>query len=98
MFSLFSRLYIVCQSRDGDLDDFFFSMRTKNVLPSLSNLGKLRQGTKGDLLSCLENSIQTTPSLPDAEVVILDGAVVVNFLKPLAAKTFNDYANAVKVF
>lgn len=30
--SLFSRLYIACQSRDGDLDDFFFVMRTSYVL------------------------------------------------------------------
>ena len=89
---MFSRLYIACQSRDGNLDDFF---QHENQ-PSLSNLGKLRQGNKADLLSCLENYTESAPSQPTAEVTILDGAVVVNFLKPIGAKTFDDYA--VKVF
>ena len=30
--SLFSRLYIACQSRDGNHDDFFFNTKTKHVL------------------------------------------------------------------
>ena len=30
--SLFSQLYIACQSRDGDLDDFFLT-RTNHFLP-----------------------------------------------------------------
>ena len=29
---LFSKLYIGCQSRDGDLDDFFFLMKIKDLL------------------------------------------------------------------
>ena len=93
--SLFSRLYIACQSRDGNLDDFFCH-ENQPCPPLLSHLGKLRQGTKADLLSCLENCIQSAPSQPDTDVCILDGAVMVNFLKPLAAKTFDDYA--MKVF
>ena len=32
------------------------------------------------------------PSRPHTDVTILDGAVVVNYLKPLAAKTLDDYA------
>ncbi len=93
--SLFSRLYIACQSRDGDLDDFF---RHENQVcpPSLSNFGKLRQGTKADILSCLENCTELTSSQPNIDVIILDGAVVVNFLKPVAVRTFENYA--VKVF
>ncbi len=64
--------------------------------PSLSNFGKLRQGTKADILSCLENCTELTSSQPNMDVIILDGAVVVNFLKPVAVRTFEDYA--VKVF
>ena len=93
--SLFSRLFIACQSRDGDLDEFF-RHENQQFPPSLSNFGKLRHGTKADLLSCLKNYSKSAPLQPDAEVAILDGAVVVNFLQPLAAKTFHDYA--VKVF
>ena len=93
--SLFSRLYIACQSRDGNLDDFF-QHENQACPPSLSNLGKLRQGNKADLLSCLENYTESPPSQPTVVVTILNGAVVVNFLKPVGAKTFDDYA--VKVF
>lgn len=92
--SLFSRLYIECQSRDGDLDDFF-RHENQPCPPSLSHLGKLRQGTKADLLSCLAKRIQLAPSQPNTDVCILDGAAVVNFLKLRAAKTFDDYANEV---
>ena len=59
-------------------------------LPSLSQLGKLRLGAKFDILHCLESIIEldSTVSGPDTDVTILDGAVVVNFLKPLEVKTF----------
>ena len=89
--SLFSRLYIACQSRDGDLDNFF-QHENQAFPPSLSNLGKLRQENKANLLSCLENYTESVSSKPNSEVAILDGAAVVNFLKPVAAKTFKDYA------
>ena len=89
--SLFSRLYIACQARDGNLQDFF---RHENQAcpPSLSQLGKLRQGTKADLMECLESYTDVKHDAPDTDVTILDGAVVVNFLKPVGAKSFDDYA------
>ena len=95
--SLFSRLYIASQTRDGDLERFF---RHENQAcpPSISQLGKLRLGTKSDLLVCLEScaEVRGDGPKPDTDVTILDGAVLVNFLKPVAAKTFDDYA--LKVF
>lgn len=45
--SLFSRLYIACQSREGDLQDFF---KHENQSPSLSQHGQLRQGNKAQLV------------------------------------------------
>ena len=51
--SLFSRLYVSCQKRDGNLDSFF-SHENQPYPPSLSSFGKLRQGNKSDLLGCLE--------------------------------------------
>ena len=95
--SLFSRLYIACQSSDGNLHDFF--CHEKQPFPaSLSANGKLRLGTKSDLTGCLESClhVDVRQGAPDIDVVILDGAVVVNFLKPVAVKTFDDYA--LKVF
>ena len=55
--ALFSRLYIACQTREGDLENFF---RHENHAypPALSLLGKLRLGTKADLTGCLEKHCQ----------------------------------------
>jgi len=68
--------------------------------PSLSNIGKLRQGTKADLLNNLENynnaEMFVVSTHPDSEIAILGGTVLVNFLKPVSVKAFSDYA--VKVF
>ncbi|KAK3880703.1 hypothetical protein Pcinc_014858 [Petrolisthes cinctipes] len=50
--SLFSRLYISCQSRDGDLNKFF-SQENQAAPPALSTGGRLRLGVKADLLHCL---------------------------------------------
>ena len=52
---LFSRLYISCQTRHGDLYEFF-SNENHAVQPALSTGGKLRVGVKSDLLYCLESS------------------------------------------
>jgi hypothetical protein len=43
--SLFSRLYIASQIRDGNLDEFF-EHENQACPPSLSQMGKLRTGTK----------------------------------------------------
>ena len=50
---LFSRLYVSCQTRTGDLDKFF-AHENQAAPPSLSLGGKIRLGTKADLLNCLE--------------------------------------------
>ena len=51
--ALFSRVYIACQTRDGDLDNFF-KHENQAYPASLSQLGKLRFGTKASLTDCLE--------------------------------------------
>ena len=72
-------------------------------------MGKLRIGTKSDIVSCLEQLIsapedfgtdgQSHPLLADdtpiVDAVILDGAAIVNMLKPADARTFSDYASEV---
>ena len=93
--ALFSRLYVSCQARDGNLDEFF-RHENQTYPPSLSRFGELRSGTKADLLECIQG---THPSLkedtPDVDVILLDGAAVINMLKPGQAKTFSDYAELV---
>ena len=90
--ALFSRLFIACQSKEFDLDDFFMHEH-QSTPPSLSLMGKMRTGTKSDLLDCLPINICT--EIPSPEVKILDGAFIVNTLPQTGCKTFLDYAEKV---
>ena len=95
--SLFSRLYIATQVRDGDLDQFF-QHENQPCPPSLSQMGSLRGGTKSDLLICLQDQAgENVPSCPTGQITctILDGAAIVNMLPPRTAKTFQDYATDI---
>ena len=93
--SLFSRLYVASQVRDGDLDEFF-QHENQPCPPSLSQVGMLRGGTKSDLLSCLQDLAPVNVHSPTGVTcTILDGAAIVNMLKPGNAKTFQDYATDV---
>ena len=91
---LFSKLYIGCQTRDGNLEEFF---RHENQAfpPTLSDGGNLHLGTKSDLLMCLEDLHETQTETPVASSVIVDGAAIVQMLKPAASKNFAEYASQV---
>ena len=92
--ALFSRLYIVCQTREGDLDEFF---EHKNQGCASQN-GSLRlPGSKSDLLHCIEAIIPALTESPNSnDVTIIDGAAAINMLRPTpAVKTFYDYAKQV---
>lgn len=91
---LLARLYVSCQSRSINLDDFFIH-ENHSYPPSLSNHGNLRIGNKSDLLTCLESHTCPVSDSPPADTVILDGPAVVHFLLPKGSKTFNDYATDV---
>ena len=96
--SLFSKLYIACQVRDGNLDTFF-EHENQAIPPALSQYGQIRQGTKSDLLDILEKLCEVPATLepPAIDAMIVDGAAIVNMLKPGSAKTFEDYAEQVFV-
>ena len=87
--SLFSRLFNGCQTREGNLEEFF-SHDNQRFLPSLSQNGTLRPGNKSDLLKCLEKVHLSSSEVPATDAVILDGASIVNMVQP--SKTFQDYA------
>lgn len=88
---LFSRLYIGCQNRGCNLDDFF-SHENQACPPSIAYGGRLRQTSKSDLLRCFENLHKTRTDESEVSVVILDGAAMVQILKPKTAKTFQEYS------
>ena len=91
---LFSRLYISCQTRDGNLEEYF---RHENQAcpPALSDGESLHLGTKSDLLKCFEGFSSAQSEVPDTTCLVLDGAVIVQMLKPAVAKNFDDYAQDV---
>jgi len=93
--SLFSRLYVSCQTRNGDLDQFF-SHENQAAPPSLAESGRMRLGTKADLLRCITpRESEAEAATPAVDAVFLDGACVVQMLNPGTAKTFQDYADSV---
>ena len=60
---------------------------------SLSKNGNLRSGNKADLTGCLRELVTEADGRKvEAECIILDGAAVVNMLKPNGASTFCEYA------
>lgn len=91
--SLFSRLFIACQTRDGNLHDFF-QHENQPFPPSLSQNGNLRSGSKSDLLDCLVIP-RDNDQRPDIQVLIMDGASIVHMMKPSNGFTFNDYAKRI---
>ena len=52
--ALFARMYIACQARDGDLENFF-KHENQPYPPSLAKLGEMRSGKKADLLICFSS-------------------------------------------
>ena len=54
--------------------------------PALSSGGKLRFGVKADLLRRMESNLPENKSVPKTDAVILDGAAVVQILKPNTSK------------
>ena len=89
--ALFARLYIGCQTRDGNLEEFF-RHENQQCPPALSDGGRLYLGSKSDLLVCLECHAEPQSEAPTVTAVVLDGAVIVQMLKPGTAKTFEEYA------
>ena len=48
------------------------------------------------IVKCLEDQVQSSiNATPSADVIILDGAFVVQTLKPGISETFEDYANNI---
>ena len=85
---LFSRMYIACQTRDGDIDKFF-QYENQPYPPAISDLGKLRKGNKSDLVTCLEQEIpDDAPNVPDtADAKVRDGVVLVQMIPPYTILT-----------
>ena len=91
---LFSQLYVACQVREGNLAEFF-QHENKSCPPALSKNQEMRSGNKADLIPCLESVAPPSTEKPAVNSIILDGTAIINMLKPMKAKTFEEYANDV---
>ena len=67
--NLFSRLYVACQVRDCNLEEFF-SYENQSCPPSLSDRGILRIGKKSDIIHSLEDEVDSEDVNPLSEVVV----------------------------
>ncbi len=73
---LFSRMYISCQSREGEVD-FFFEHENHPWPPALADNNSLRQGSKSDLIKCLEGLAGQPVYTPLSDIKIIDGAALI---------------------
>ena len=71
----------------------FFKFENQRQPPSISNQGRLCSGTKSDILECMKVKKNHVAAARDATVVVIDGAVMVQMVRPTTAKTFHDYVN-----
>ena len=92
--ALLSRLFIACQSRDGNLERYF-AHENQPWPPSLSQVCKMRQGQNADLVKCLESLSESKSDAPAVGAKVLDGTVLVQKLSPGTATTFQEYADNV---
>lgn len=71
-----------------------FDTRTKDAHQH-SEAGRLHLGTQSDLLTCLEGLSNVQSEAPSVTNIVLDGAAIIQMLKPGTAKTFLEYASQV---
>lgn len=95
-YSLFSQMFIACQRRQVDLDEFF-SHENQPFPPSLAENGNIRiPHSKSDLVNCLFSDVEpgkkNISSSPPSTCVIIDGAYIAQSTRPAAVMTFNQYA------
>ena len=95
---LFSRLFIACQSRKGDLQNFF-SHENHGYPISISEYGRLRKcSAKSDFVTCLKQDVgEPDTEAPQVDMKVIDGPALVNMNAPAkTSTTFNCYSNQLK--
>ena len=78
--SLFSRLFIACQTREGDLENFFAHENQPNR-PSLSDRGEFRPAkSKCGIVDCLPPNEDSMPcESPPVDCKVFDGPALAKF-------------------
>jgi hypothetical protein len=91
--AIMTQMFVSLQARpDSNMDEFFMHENSRDP-PALSNKGKLRAGTKSQILGCLPamTARERNSRVKQASVVILDMPAVVHIIKPQRANVFGEY-------
>jgi hypothetical protein len=88
---LFSRLFIACQNRKMDLDNFF-QYENQTYPPCFSLNGEMRTCTKSDLVPILEQLAQCHIFSGTCDVAVYDGSALANIISPRKSRIFKEYA------
>ena len=88
---LFSSLYNACQTRTGDLHNFF--IHENHSFPvSISEYGNLRKCSKSDLISCLTSMVEPRYVGPAVNGIVIDSAAMVHTSYPeYSIKKFGEH-------
>ena len=91
--ALVARLLLSLHARPEADIDAFVKHENQREPPSLSDPGKLRQGTKSDIIACLPGmpAPGRSKAVKEATVVIIDMAAVIHIIKPERARIFGEY-------
>ena len=57
--------------------------------------GRLQLGTKCDILTCLEDLCPSQTKTTGTTCMVLDGAAIIQMMKPAVAKTFRRYSSHI---
>ena len=88
---LYSRLFITCQSQEGNLKNVF-AYENYSFPVVISEHGKLRKcASKSDFLKCLYKIEESSVESPKLYIKVIDGAAFVCMNAPKCAKTIGDY-------
>ena len=88
---LYGNLYIACEARKRDLEEFFVH-ENHSYPPAISEYGKLLKcNDKSDFLGCIKEIHKPSRANPTAECSVIDGAAFVNILQPSTSKNFGKY-------
>ena len=88
---LFSSLYVACQSREGDLQQFF-SHENHAYGPALSAYGELRNSdTKSDILKEFATHVEPSKSCAQITAEVVGSAAAVQAVIPRESNNFEQY-------
>ena len=72
------------------MEDYVFTHESSTFPPALTQKGTMSHGSKGEILDCIvPMNLDNNRSV--ATAAVLDGAVLIQILRPRSARTISDY-------